>query len=58
MTDKHYAICIKDEKGNRKRSMTIWHKDIESIGGIGNFIESIDHTLRDNESIVISVFFR
>jgi len=58
MTDKHYSIEIVDTKNDcLVHSTTMYQTDIKSIGGIGNYIESLDSILEENQQIVLTPFW-
>jgi hypothetical protein len=59
MTDKHYSIEIVDREEDKViRSTTIYQEKVESVGGIGNYVESIDSILHENQTIKISPFWQ
>lgn len=58
---KHYQIKIVDteaEEGqNLRKSFMLYESEVDSVGGIGNFVESIDKTLsRDDRLEIIPVY--
>lgn len=58
MTDKHYDITIYNGKEDKiVRNTTVYSDEIESIGGIGNYIESIDSIIKENEQIRITPYW-
>jgi len=50
-------IVTRDKDGQIIRSFTLWQKDIENIGSIGNFVDSMDNLLGENETVEITVFY-